>query len=389
VSVIMMLCFSTLLSLFIGELLLRTFFSGLVEIQDRHPHAKKFFQFDPNLGWSNVPNLQGMHNCKDFSYQVSNNSHGMRFREISIDKPKGIKRITVIGDSFVWGMGVPDRERFTEVLERQLNAKAEVLNFGVSGYGPLQYYLSIDRILMFQPDLVIVVFCLGNDFADNVLWERYGYYKPYATIDSDHKLRIEGYPLHNVKNMVNAPAFSFGKFIQQKLYLYRLFQIAVAKANKKSTVSLKQGGLTSFRDDQYDIYLGDVLSVTVKQAVSINEAILNAIKSRLKENKVALAVVSAPTKCEYGGCFPNNRNPNFRARDILATSLQKLKIPFIDVTSMLNLEDFYEHDYHWKVTGHQKVAYALKEWIEVNGINPDKQEITTGCSLLFMESIYF
>ena len=130
------------------------------------------------------------------------------------------------------------------------------------------------------------------------------------------------------------------------MYLYRLLQLAVAKANKKSTVSLKQGGLVSFRDDQYDIYLGDISSVTVKQAVSINEAILNTIKSRLKEKKVAIAVVSAPTKCEYGGWFPNNPNPNLRARDILATSLQKLKIPFIDVTSKLNFEDFYEHDYH-------------------------------------------
>ena len=214
-SVIIMLCFSTLLSLFSGELLLRTFFSDLVEIKDRHPHARKFFEFDPKLGWSNAPNVQGIHRSKEFSYQVSNNSYGMRFREISIDKPKGIKRIAVLGDSFVWGLGVPDHERFTEVLERQLNAKAEVLNFGVTGYGPIQYYLNIDKILMFQPDLVIVVFCLGNDFADNVLWERYGYYKPYATIDGDHKLKIEGYPLRNVKNMVTAPTSSIGKFIQQ------------------------------------------------------------------------------------------------------------------------------------------------------------------------------
>lgn len=56
------------------------------------------------------------------------------------------------------------------------------MNFGVSGYAPIQYFLTIDRVIRFSPALVIIAICLDNDFVDNVFYERYGYYEPYALL---------------------------------------------------------------------------------------------------------------------------------------------------------------------------------------------------------------
>ena len=37
-----------------------------------------------------------------------------------------------MGDSFTWGIGVEDSDRFTEIVEKNNTSNYEVLNFGVS-----------------------------------------------------------------------------------------------------------------------------------------------------------------------------------------------------------------------------------------------------------------
>jgi len=67
------------------------------------------------------------------------NSDGFRGRDYSVDKPKGVYRIVVLGDSFTEGLGVNDNETFSYYLEQMLNAlnisgkKFEVLNLAVGG----------------------------------------------------------------------------------------------------------------------------------------------------------------------------------------------------------------------------------------------------------------
>ena len=91
------------------------------------------------------------------------NSDGFRGRDYSVDKPKGVYRIVVLGDSFTEGPGVNDNETFSYYLEQMLNAlnisgkKFEVLNLGVGGYNTLQ---EVERLrvkgLKYNPNLVII-----------------------------------------------------------------------------------------------------------------------------------------------------------------------------------------------------------------------------------------
>jgi hypothetical protein len=46
---------------------------------------------------------------------------------------------------------------------------AQVLNFGVPGYGPIQDHLLTEKVLSFEPNAVVIAFGLGNDFVDNVI----------------------------------------------------------------------------------------------------------------------------------------------------------------------------------------------------------------------------
>lgn len=102
-----------------------------------------------------------------FSYR-STNSHGQRDIERSIAKPAGVKRIVLLGDSVVEGMGIGNID---ETISRQLeqlytDGKTEVLNFGVSGYCTLaEVELLEAKGVQFSPDIVVLVF-LDNDFMN-------------------------------------------------------------------------------------------------------------------------------------------------------------------------------------------------------------------------------
>ncbi len=96
------------------------------------------------------------------------NSQGMRDREYSVDKPEGVFRIAVLGDSLVFGFGVELNNTYTKLLEAELNklgvGDIEVLNFGMPGFGTKEEaeYWRV-KAKMYDPDLVILGYCLNDE----------------------------------------------------------------------------------------------------------------------------------------------------------------------------------------------------------------------------------
>lgn len=97
------------------------------------------------------------------------NSHGLRDKEYPIDKVDGVFRVAVLGDSFTLPSGVAIEEAFHSLLEDRLSAgnesiRYEFINFAVGAY-TLQQYLSTIRhkALEYDPDLILIGFCAGND----------------------------------------------------------------------------------------------------------------------------------------------------------------------------------------------------------------------------------
>jgi len=101
--------------------------------------------------------------------QVSLNARGYRGRELSAQKPWGRRRVIVLGDSIAFGLDVSDEETFTHLLDVRDNG-LEAGNLAVQGYGSGQELLVLTREgLRYDPDVVVLAFCLSNDFADAVL----------------------------------------------------------------------------------------------------------------------------------------------------------------------------------------------------------------------------
>lgn len=77
---------------------------------------------------------------------------------------KGYFPIICIGDSMIYGIGMPRRYAIPQQLSRLLHQR--VYNMGLGSYGPVQYYqLLIDSQEM-HPEKIIISLYLGNDLLD-------------------------------------------------------------------------------------------------------------------------------------------------------------------------------------------------------------------------------
>ena len=96
------------------------------------------------------------------------NSLGFRGKETGVAKPSDTFRVAMLGDSFTMGVGVKDDHTLPVNLQRELNTLGrqqpfEVLNFGRSATSTkYQVKLLEEFVLMFEPDLVVIVMFLND-----------------------------------------------------------------------------------------------------------------------------------------------------------------------------------------------------------------------------------
>ena len=151
-----------------------------------HVNYNNFWaDINPDFGVWHRPNGHFYHQGGCFSVEYTTNSYGARDveRNLHSDKP----RTVVLGDSMIEGLGLPDKERLTNLLEKDTGR--EYLNFGTSGdFGPLQYAILYKTLAAkFDHDTVIVGVLPDNDFHDMSLeWGKIYHadrYRPYYTDD--------------------------------------------------------------------------------------------------------------------------------------------------------------------------------------------------------------
>jgi hypothetical protein len=146
---------------------------------------------DAELGWRYRPSSRLRHRTAEFDVEIGINAEG--FRGAEWDARAGRRRVLVLGDSFAFGWGVADDECAAARLARA-RPQWQVLNAAVSGYGPDQELLLLERLLpRVEPDAVAVVFC-DNDVLEATLETAYGRRKPRFEL-TDGELRPRGLPV--------------------------------------------------------------------------------------------------------------------------------------------------------------------------------------------------
>jgi lysophospholipase L1-like esterase len=141
----------------------------------RLTHAERdlFWEADPLLGWRLIPGQSGWW-VKGHEYRTRINISAQGYRDVphAVQKPRGVFRVLVLGDSNAEAMQVPLEKSFPRLLEKELNrrqaVRVEVINTGVSNYSTASQLLLLRRDgVRYQPDLVLLTFVPGNNVLVN------------------------------------------------------------------------------------------------------------------------------------------------------------------------------------------------------------------------------
>ncbi len=123
------------------------------------------------FGWTLKPASETHLRWESYDYVMQANAHGFPGPDHPQNAEPGVFRVLTTGDAFTSGEGVDPDQAWPQLLELRLldsrnGQPVEVLNFGITGYGPDQMVRVIEAYApIYQPDLILVEFFV-NEFDD-------------------------------------------------------------------------------------------------------------------------------------------------------------------------------------------------------------------------------
>lgn len=184
---------------------------GYFDIDLREPASReKYFHVAP-LRYDTV--------AKRAPWAVESRYNSLRFRDAPLGpKPPGVKRVMVLGDSFTEGQGVKEPDTCSRVLERLLNeaepGKWEVRNCARRGTDFPALYEAFERILPYEPDLVIYALVLNDADQSEAFHARQSYVDDWIVDRGRQEDEAEAEP-----GLFRSRVFDF---VQDRLQAYRI-----------------------------------------------------------------------------------------------------------------------------------------------------------------------
>lgn len=368
------------------------------------PAIGEFYACHNTLGWTGAPNYSGIVEGPNFRQEVNFNSQGMYDTEHTLEKDPDMFRILVLGDSFIQAVQVNEQETTHQLLEDTLNKLEqgdhlhyEVLSSGVINWGTnqqLTYYREQGHL--FQPDLVLLAFYIGNDIQDNlpgnaVTTHGFNCYAPYFTLCDG---KINPAPLiyvpgisrlqNNCPSQIKQTAINVLGWLYQHSRLYQQLEPLII-ANQP-----RQQFGRDFPSAFSALYFPNS-EAELEQAWQITEATLAQLQQEVEADgaNFAVAIISPDIVIRLGTLSSAEQeiflrdNPAFaqaqanRPNHRLAEFLNRQNIPFIDLTMPMvehlatnSVPLYIIGEGHWTVEGNRVAAEILAEWLVENKYTP-------------------
>jgi hypothetical protein len=164
--------------------------------------TRSLIRHHPRIGYTYVPDLKTRVSSGRGGYLLRTNGAGFRSdREFVPERRAGAFRVLLFGDSQTAGDGVSNSDRYSDVLERTL-PEICVYNFGLTGSGTDQHFLTYQEFAYIDHDLVVLAINVDNIWrvqrsilkfngSDN---DAAYYQKPYYKIN-ENALTLCGVPV--------------------------------------------------------------------------------------------------------------------------------------------------------------------------------------------------
>ena len=257
-------------------------------------------QFDPELGWVNIPNFYS----KDFydpGIYVQTNSRGFRNQEeFALQVPAAKLRVICSGDSFTFGVGVDNDHTWCEQLS-SLDHRLQTVNMGVPGYGADQMYLLQLRETS-RLDYDVQIFAvITDDFRRMMKGNLLGYGKPMLALRGD-ELVTTHVPVQK-SSVFTRWIFWTGKF--------------------KSVAMLQRVGGKLQPARRYD---ANLIATITRNTQQVTAKVLENLQATDRHKNSVMVVLLLPTFDELTAT-----GPSAAWRDFLRDESAKQGITFIDL----------------------------------------------------------
>lgn len=315
--------------------------------------APLWYRPDARLGWTLRPGTEGVYSREGRGH-VKVNRAGWRDAERILDKPEGVYRIAVLGDSYTEAMQVEVQQTYWRLLPQRLQAcgfapgrDIETLAFAATGYGTGQEAIALESDAMrYQPDLVLLQFANADDVQNNSLFVAQEKERPYFMLDAGGVLRIDD-------SFADRPSFerhaSFSHELGRK----------IADRSRTMQLALEWDAAPFFRyahaADYQPALLAAPRDAAWEEAWRITEALLVRMHHYSARNGARFAVFNAPHPAQLGAAdlsYPDTRVANFARRHGIQV------LPVLEAMRQRNAQTLF-YARHWTPAGHAAVADIL------------------------------
>lgn len=395
---------SLCLFLVIAELALRS----VVPLDSHRP-----FEFripHPILGWVLQPNTTYLYEIPEGTVSVTYNSKGWRDLERDFEKPNGVFRILVLGDSFMEANSVKLDDSFhrqVEEIARASGKNVEVLNMGVAGYGTLQEYLVYQEIgHLYNPDLVLVGFFDGNDLINNSLElasiltdeGQVANARPFLELDESTQWTITPVDFEAAqriyaknKALLEAKRNNF----TEKLVLLQLLRAGIARIPIPENLKSQESQGVPFDKSRYELALMGVNYCDehpeFTRAWDATRRIFARFKEEVETHGGKLIVFTVPAMEEVSleymkdviadVTYPDKlcleEAPGHARLSHILTEIEIEQIPLLPDFRRVMRDDginLYQSDLHWNSNGHALAAESVVSELVRRGFLPTAEE---------------
>ncbi len=286
----------------------------------------KLMHNDPVSGWKPLANLDVTRVNNDGQlWKIRTNQNG--FRTIPNWATAATRRILILGDSFAFGEGVNQQDRFDSIIAHK-EPTWSIMNLGVMAYGTDQEFIVGQPFFSdLQSGDIVILLTYFNDYIDILRTHFAGRAKPWFQIHQDGTVQL------------HAPEIGLYEILRDHSYLMTKIGIWL-------------------EPDLYNYSAEDV-----KQGLMLYYAITKHYIPRLIERGINFVIVRhgehlltqsqhVPPEA-FTQIFNNLRHHYPPLRYIVLENL-------LDTSSC---HTFFLSDGHWNVNGHRQVGEKLHEYL--------------------------
>ncbi len=310
----------------------------------------------------NMPSETYQHQTPDYVVELRTNSKGVRAdSEIPYEKPDGVYRVVLLGDSFAMGYGVNLENTFIEKMKAklgdQLSKKIEIVNLAVSGFGTAEAMVMLENEgFKYQPDLVISTWHRSdlNDNSRSKLYE----------IKDRQIVRGNKEYLPGVKVREFLFQYQAYRWLAGESHLYNFYREFIAKQAKELLVELRkkppkkkkepqvtEPQKTESKPDRHQILTAAILE-KMHQACKAkgSEFMILSIPRRLERTKFVNTFLSHGEKEKYGWHVVN-------------------VLPYLEKSKGEDVVLYWENSHgHFTPLGCDLVGQALADYVLKHGV---------------------